>query len=182
MHAHVGLARLDTDGRARPRRGTRRAIASFTRSVMKSRLFTGLRVRVGLDLEGAVGVEVVAPAHRLRALVDVVLLRVGKLRDAPQDAARDARMQVGGVDQVEGAGEAHAGVGGLRHPRAPSSASSSASAGARPRGQGAKNWWTALSCLTRMRGAAALISRGSSERLHHDQHHDRRRAAAAAPR
>ena len=47
---------------------------------------------------------------------------------------------------------------------APSSASSSASAGASPRGHGAKNSCVPLSCFTRIRGAEADIRRASAPR------------------
>ena len=75
-------------------------------------------MRVGLDLERALGGEVVAPAHLLRLRVDVVLVAIREARDAPEDAARDARVQVRLVHEVEGSGESDAGLGGLGMERA----------------------------------------------------------------
>ncbi len=112
VHAQVGIARLHrraaTGGAAevvgdRVLHPQRHEVEAFHRAAM----------RVGLDLEGAIRGEERMPAHRVCIVVDVVFGLIGKLRHPPQDAARDARVQVHRVDQVERAGERHAGIGGL---------------------------------------------------------------------
>ena len=80
---------------------------------MKSRLFTGAFVRVGVDLEGALDAEVGVPAHLLRALVDVALVAVVEARDAREDARGEPRFEVRRVGELEGALEVDARVARL---------------------------------------------------------------------
>ena len=109
-------ARPRAAGPSAPRKWS--AMASFTRSVTKSRLFTGLRCALVSTLKVRSAEKYSRQLHFLAARVDVVLVRVRELRDAPEDAARDARMQVRRVDQIEGTRERNPGFGRLRVLRA----------------------------------------------------------------
>src|SRR6185437_3266673 len=112
VHAKIGVPRRDRrapadrvaemvgDGVLHPQR---HEVEALHRAAM----------RVRLDLERALRREQLAPAHLARALVHLVLVPVRKARDAPQDAARDARAQVRRVDEVEGTGEGDARIGRL---------------------------------------------------------------------
>jgi hypothetical protein len=101
VDAHVGIARGDR-GPA-PERAAKvigHRILHAKRDEVEALHRRAMRVRV--DLERALGGEVIAPANVLRALVDVVLVAIGKARDAPKHPARDPRSQVRLVDDVEG--------------------------------------------------------------------------------
>ena len=52
---------------------------------------------VDLDLDGARNVEPCRPRLQERRIVNVLLLLIRKMRDAPEDAARDARTQIGAI-------------------------------------------------------------------------------------
>src|SRR5205814_8389456 len=86
MHAQVGLA----GGHRRP--SSKRAAEMVRDRILYAQrheveALHGAAMRVGLDLERALGGEMLAPAHVLRAGVDVLLVAIREARDAPKDPA-----------------------------------------------------------------------------------------------
>ena len=110
MHAHVRLARGD---RGPAPEHVAKMVGDRVLHAQRHEVeaLHGTAVRVGLDLERALGGEVLAPAHVLRLRVDVVGRLVRKSRHAPEDAAREPRFEIRVHHEDEIAGEGDATLG-----------------------------------------------------------------------
>ena len=138
MHAHVGQ-RACRPRAARPcRRGSGRRPRPSPSASRTRGSCSGERVAATSTRSVRVAAEVRLPVDGLGERVDVALVAVAAAADAPQDAAREARLEVRAAGELERSREGDAAVGTGRCRRAECARARRRARASSPRGQGAK--------------------------------------------